>query len=130
MARGVELPEEWVEKGRVFLEEAERNLSLGRYWLTCFEAQQAAELYLEALLVALTGSHPYTHDLVELMEALEAAGVEVPGELRLYGDALSPHYTLARYPGRKPIVYDRGRGERCLEQARVIVGWVERVADP
>ena len=114
----------------MFLEEAERNLSLGRYRLTCFEAQQAAELYLRALLVALTGSHPYTHDLVEPMEALEAAGVEVPGELRLYGDALSPHYTLARYPGRKPIVYDRGRGERCLEQARVIVGWVERIADP
>ena len=64
------------------------------------------------------------------MEALEAAGVMVPQELRVYGDALSPHYTMARYPGRKPIVYDRGRGERCIMQAKRIIEWVEETADP
>ena len=51
--------------------------------------------------MALSGAHPYTHDLVELMDAVEALGISVPEELRLYGDALTPHYTLARYPGRK-----------------------------
>lgn len=128
--KGAPLPGEWVERARVFLGEAERHVSEGHYWLACFEAHQAAELYLKALLVALSGVHPYTHDLVELMDSLEGLGVEVPGDLRLLGDALTPHYTLARYPGRKPVTYNKARGERCVEQARSIVSWVERVADP
>ena len=80
---GRRLPSEWIEKARVFLSEAERHVRTGYYWLACFEAQQAAELYLKALLVALTGTHPYTHDLVELMEVLEELGVSVPSELKL-----------------------------------------------
>ncbi len=127
---GRELPSEWVEKARVFLSEAERHHSMGYHWLACFEAQQAAELYLKALLIALTGTHPYTYDLVELMNILQSLGIEVPEELKIYGDALTPHHTLARYPGRKPLVYNADRGERCLRQARAIVEWVERVADP
>ena len=128
MGRG--LPGEWVEKARVFIAEAERHRRVGYHWLACFEAQQAAELYLKALLVALTGAHPYTHDLVELMEALEQLGVRVPEELKVYGDALTPHYTLARYPGRKPLAYNDARAERCIRQARAIIEWVEGVADP
>jgi HEPN domain-containing protein len=63
---GLEIPTDWVEKAEVFLVNAERHLGEGVYWLACFEAHQASELYLEALIVALTGSHPYTHDLTEL----------------------------------------------------------------
>ena len=123
------LPSEWVEKARVFLSEAERHLEEGHYWLACFEAQQAAEHYLRALLVALSGTHPYTHDLAELMEALGELGVRVPENLKLYGDALTPHYTLARYPGRKPLEYNEPRGRRCLDQAKTIVEWVESIAE-
>jgi len=113
---------------RVFLEDAERHLREGHYWLTCFEAQQAAELYLEALLVALAGTHPFTHDLAELLSALEALGLKPPPELYACADALTPHYTMARYPGRKPVVYNRSLAERCLEYARRIIQWVEKQA--
>jgi HEPN domain-containing protein len=127
---GKELPKEWTEKARVFLEEAERHVRVGYYWLACFEAQQAAELYLKALLVALTGTHPYTHDLVELLKTFEELGIEVSEELKVYGDALTPHYTLARYPGRKPLSYDEERARRCVNQARAFKDWVEKNADP
>lgn len=50
--------------------------------------------------------------------------------MRIYGDVLTPHYTMARYPGRKPFTYDKGRGERCLEGAKKIASWVEKIADP
>ena len=126
----VSLPSEWVEKARVFLNEAERHVREGIYWLACFEAQQAAELYPKALLVGLAGVHPYTHDLAELLSALRDLGLEIPRELVVYADALTPHYTLARYPGRKPLTYDSGRGQRCLEMAKAIVEWVDSVADP
>ncbi len=57
---------------------------MGYHWLACFEAQQAAELYLKALLIALTGTHPYTRDFVELMNILQSLGIEVPEELKIY----------------------------------------------
>jgi len=68
----------------------------GVYWIVCFEAQRAAELYLKALHLALTALHPYTHDLVELLESLKDAGLEPPEELYTYADALTP---TARWPG-------------------------------
>ena len=122
------LPSEWVEKAQVLFLGAERHLREGHYWLACFEAQQAAELYLEALLVSLTGTHPFTHDLVELLEAPRSLGLRVPEELYTYADALTPHYTMARYPGRKPVRYDKGLGERCIKYAERIIEWAEEQA--
>jgi len=57
--KGVKLPVEWVEKAEVFLREARRHLGEGIHWLACFEAHQASELYLKALLVSLTGLHTH-----------------------------------------------------------------------
>ncbi len=122
------LPREWVEKAEVFLRDAERHLEEGHYWLSCFDSQQAAELYLKALLVALTGLHPFTHDLVELLTSLRELGLKVPSELYTYADALTPHYTMSRYPGRKPLRYNKGLAERCLGYARSIIEWVKRQA--
>ena len=124
----LKLPEEWVEKANIFLSDAERHLSEGHYWLTCFEAHQAVELYLKALLTALTGLHTFTHDLVELLDALGSVDITVPQELYIFADALTPHYTMARYPGRKPVKYNRGLGIRCLEYARRIINWVKEEA--
>ena len=124
----VELPREWVEKAEFLLRDAEGHLKEGVYWIVCFEAQQAAELYLKALHLALTALQPYTHDLVELLESLKDAGLEPPEELYTYADALTPHYTMARYPGRKPVRYDRGLSERCLRYARRIIEWVKEEA--
>ena len=122
------LPEDWVEKARVFLADAERHLEEGHYWLTCFNAQQAAELYLKGFITALTSIHPFTHDIVELLESLKNLGLETPTELYTYADALTPHYTMARYPGRKPVRYDEGLARRCLTYATKIIEWVEEQA--
>ncbi|RLF14457.1 MAG: DNA-binding protein, partial [Thermoprotei archaeon] len=54
----MKLPDEWVEKADFLIKDAERHLEEGVYWITCFEAQQAAELYLKALHLALTELHP------------------------------------------------------------------------
>lgn len=89
--------------------------------MACFEAQQAAELYLGALSLALTGLHLYTHDLVELLKSLRELGLNPPDILYVYTDALTPHYTISMYPGRKPLTYDRGLAEKCLSYARRIV---------
>jgi len=121
----LKLPAEWVKKADFLLEDAEKHLSEGVYWIVCFEAQQAAELYLKGFHLALTGLHPYTHDLVELLDSLKDLGIEPPEELYLYADALTPHYTMSRYPGRKPVTYNKGLAERCIKYAKKIVEWVK-----
>ena len=52
----------------------------------------------------------------------------MPPELYAYGDALTPHYTMARYPGKKPFRYTREAGERCIMYAGKIIEWVESQA--
>jgi len=120
----VQLPREWIEKAEFFRREAARYLEEGVYWAVCFASHQAAELYLKALQVAILGVHDFTHDLSRLLHGLEEAGLSVPRELYMVTDALTPHYTLSRYPGRKPVTYDKGLAQRCLEYMERIVGWV------
>ena len=76
----------------------------------------------------VAGVYPFTYDLVVLLDALGELGVEVPAELYTIADALTPHYTMARYPGRKPVEYDKGLGERCVRYAERIAEWVESQA--
>jgi len=127
----VGVPGEWFEKASYFRSSARRRVEEGAYWAACFEAQQSVEVVLMGLQVALLGVHEFTHDLARLLKGLEAAGVGVPGELYVYADALTPHYTMARYPGRKPVVYDESAGRRCIEYAERVWSWVEAlVGDP
>jgi len=65
-------------------------LEEGVYWIACSEAQQAAELYLRGLHVALAGLHPLIHDLVELLDSLGDLDLEPPDDLYVYADALTP----------------------------------------
>jgi len=122
---------EWFERASYFRSSARRRGGEGAYWAACFEAQQHVEVVLQGLQVALLGVHEFTNDLARLLKGLEAAGVGVPGELYVYADALTPHYTMARYPGRKPVVYDESAGRRCVEYAERVWSWVEAlVRDP
>jgi len=128
--RCIKLPREWVEKADVLILDAQRHFNEGIYWLTCFNAHQAVEFYLKSLITALTGSHPYTHDLVELLEVLRVVGLEPPKELFISCELLTPHYTLARYLGKKAYNYTVERGGLCIENANKIIDWVKNIADP
>ncbi|MDK6028730.1 HEPN domain-containing protein [Ignisphaera sp. 4213-co] len=128
--KSLKLLVDWIEKADIFLSDAEKHLAEGHYWLVCFESHQAAELYPKSLIVSATGFHPYTHDLLELVDALKSIGINVEEDIVIASDLLTPHYTLSRYPGRKTIKYNRERAERCLGSAKKVVEWVKRVADP
>ena len=111
---------EWIGKALVFLDEARDDVSRGRYWLACFHAQQYAELLLKAVIIKLTGSYPFTHSLVELLEAIEDLDYRVDENLYIVAEALEKHYTLARYPGTRIVVYDSRVAGRCLTHAERI----------
>ena len=125
----MELSKEWIERANFLMKQAKENLEEGVYWFVCFEVHQAVEFYLKALSLSLVGIHPYTHDLVELLEFLKEAGLDTPEELYPLADALTPHYTLSRYPGRSPITYDREKAERCLAYGEKIISWVREATE-
>jgi len=118
---------EFLEKALVFLDEARDDVERGRYWLACFHAQQFAELALKGVLLKLVGSYPFTHSLVELLEALEALGHRVDEEVYTVAEALEKHYTRARYPGTGLAVYNERTARRCIEHAERIRRLVEEV---
>jgi len=93
--------EEWIAKAEGDFETAKRELAATEnpnYDAVCFHAQQCAEKYLKALLIARRVTPPKIHDLAELHRRLSPVCPEWQwpiDELRL----LSRAAVIARYPG-------------------------------
>jgi HEPN domain-containing protein len=67
----------------------------------CFHAQQSAEKYLKALLLASGQPFPRTHDLGALNELCSAAGILVSVDENDL-DLLTAYAVQVRYPGVDP----------------------------
>jgi HEPN domain-containing protein len=113
----------------VWFQRAESNLEIAR-WAggkrvfledLCFEAQQAAEKALKALLIYLSGDYPRVHAFTLLLERLEQH-VAVPEFIREVVE-LSDYAVQIRYPGDYYPVSDE-EYERALELAERVLRWV------
>ena len=69
MSSGVYHEKLW-RRAKAMLEGAEWRLSRGEYDLACFEAEQAAQLGIKAVLYKFLGSTPRVHEISELLGAL------------------------------------------------------------
>ena len=98
--RSPDNPFEWLRRADSNLARAKADARLPGVCLEdlCFDAQQAAEKAIKALLVRQRVDFPYVHDLGRLLSLLAAAGTAVPDHVR---DAreLTRFATHARYPG-------------------------------
>ncbi len=75
-------PREWLNRALGKLRRA-RDASPGVYLEDlCFDAQQAAEKALKAVLLARNVAFPFTHDLSRLVTLLEADGSGLSDEIR------------------------------------------------
>ncbi len=91
-------PREWLNRARSNLVRAKAE-GKGVYLEDlCFDAQQAAEKAVKALLIKRDVDFPYVHDLAELLTLLEKAGQEVPESIR-QAEGLSKFAVFTRYPG-------------------------------
>lgn len=81
----------------------------------CFHAQQCAEKYLKALLVAQGERFSKVHDLRKLHEECEAAGVLVAVDVNQL-DLLTHYAVQVRYPGEDPTA-DEAREAVKIAQA-------------
>jgi HEPN domain-containing protein len=86
----------------------------------CFEAQQAAEKAIKAVLVARDIEFPFIHNLLPLLKLLEDHGEYIPPQIQ-QADDLTPFAVLTRYPGNDPLT--RSEYEDAVSIAETVVTW-------
>lgn len=90
----------------------------------CFDAQQAVEKAIKAVLVQRSVEFPKSHNVGELLDLVADAGVAVPGDVRL-AKRLTVYAVGARYPRiAEDVTIEEWRGVVALAEA--VLQWAER----
>ena len=118
-------PREWLNRARSNLTRGKIQQSGVYLEDLCYDAQQAAEKAIKALLIHLGVRFPYTHDLTQLLTLVEQAGQSVPDDVKQAG-VLSDYAVAARYPGlTEPVTYEEY--DKAVAIAERTVLWVENI---
>ena len=112
-----------LEQGGHDIDTAAQLLKIKIYYASVFFAEQAAENSIKALHIEKKRRAEFTHDLVELVQGLDA-----PRDVLKAAAELSPDYIISRYPdaanGVPAAMYDEESAVAHLGYARRIIEWV------
>lgn len=116
-------PREWLNRARSNLSRAKSRIPEVYLEDLCFDAQQAAEKAIKALLVKKGVAFPYVHDIAHLLSLVEQTGVQIPDQVRRAED-LTRYAVVTRYPGlAEPVSESHYRD--ALVGAEAVVRWAE-----
>lgn len=116
-------PREWLNRARSNPARAKARLPEAYLEDLCFDAQQAAEKAIKAVLLKKNLPFPYIHDLSELLTLFEQAGVELPDSVKEVG-RLTRFAVVTRYPGiTEPVTEEEYN--RAVTIAETVVKWAE-----
>ena len=114
-------PREWINRAQSNLMIARQQV-MGAYLEDlCFQAQQAAEKAIKAVMIARGIQYPHIHDLGRLLYLLEGQELTIPEEIRLAGD-LTPFAVTTRYPSVADEV-TREDYASAIKIAEAVVNW-------
>ena len=116
-------PREWLNRARSNLARAKAQLPGVYLEDLCFDAQQAVEKAIKALLIKRDVAFSYVHDLARLVTQLEAAGQEIPAVVRR-AENLTRYAAVTRYPGLTEPVTEEHYQE-AVTIAEAVVQWAE-----
>ncbi|MDI6736329.1 MAG: HEPN domain-containing protein [bacterium] len=117
-------PEDWLIHAKSDLTLAKLGLSQDVLWeQICFHAQQAVEKSLKAILLFFKIDFPFTHDLEELLDTFEHAGISIPSEFLEVG-VLTPYAVETRYPGFWGEISEYDVNE-AITFAEMTIQWAE-----
>jgi HEPN domain-containing protein len=116
-------PREWLNRARSNLARAQMKITGVYLEDLCFDAQQAAEKAVKALLIKRGVTFPYVHDLARLVTLLEEAGQQIP-ELVRRAEALTRYAVVTRYPGLAEPVTE-AHYQEAIVLAKAVLEWVE-----
>ncbi len=122
-----------LEAARGWLRYAEGNLARAKQekpevtpWdYMCFDAQQAAEKAVKAILVLREIEFPRTHELGELLALAHQAGEPIPDDL-WEASRLSRYAAHTRYPGGEHLATEDDYWDAVAIAERV-VRWAEGI---
>ncbi len=116
-------PREWLNRARSNLAKAKARI-VDVYWEDlCFDAQQAAEKAIKAVLIHHGVEFPYVHDLNRLLALLEARGLAIPDAVRR-ATRLTRYATITRYPG-VPESVSEAQYQEAVASADAVVHWAQ-----
>ncbi len=117
----------WLKRARSSLERAKMGkVSPGiLYEDLCFDAQQAVEKSLKAILVKLNQSFPKTHSIGILLKLIEEAGVEIPENIN-QAKLLTVYAVDTRYPGDYEPV-NKEEYKEALKIAEDVFKWLDNI---
>ena len=116
-------PREWLNRARSNLVRAKSKLPGVYLEDLCFDAQQAAEKAIKAVMIQRNIEFPYVHDLARLLSLLEEAGENIPEVVRK-AEELTRYALVTRYPGIARPVSEQEYAE-AVEIAERVVQWAE-----
>jgi HEPN domain-containing protein len=116
-------PREWLNRAKSSLRHS-RSKAEGVYLEElCFDAQQAAEKAVKAVLGSRHVRFPHVHDLETLLTVLSENGVDVPDPM-WEARKLTPYAVEARYPSVAKEVTEEQYAE-AVRLAQATVDWAE-----
>ncbi len=111
----------WLEYAEADRYSVRHAMKADDYSDVAFHCQQVAEKLLKAVIVWQTRRRPpHSHNLWRLWRSV--SGVTCPADVREALAALSPHYTLSRYPGMG-AKYDRKTAQRMMKRMERVWQW-------
>ena len=116
-------PREWMNRARSNLARSKSRMPGVYLEDLCFDAQQAAEKAIKAVMIARNIEFPYVHDLAHLLSLIEEGGEAIPAAIR-QADELTRYATIMRYPGGIRPVSD-SEYQEAVAIAEAVVRWAE-----
>jgi HEPN domain-containing protein len=117
-------PREWLNRARSNLVRAQTTLPGVYLDDLCFDAQQAAEKAVKAVLIARGVDFPIIHDLSRLLTLLGQSGETIPPAIADATD-LTRFAVVTRYPSvAEPVTAEEHRRTAAIAEA--VVKWAER----
>ena len=121
--------QEWLKRAKGNMALAKQPKPKEAFWDDlCFDAQQAAEKSIKAVLVHRQIDFPKTHNIRALLELLDPTGSEIPKEI-WQGIDLTNYAVETRYPGPAELV-TRNEYREAVVLARKVVKWAENIILP
>jgi HEPN domain-containing protein len=116
-------PREWLNRARSHLARARTKIPEVYLEDLCFDAQQAAEKAVKAVLIKRGIDFPYVHDLARLLTLLEETGEAIP-ESVAQAEGLTRYAVVNRYPGLTEPVTE-AHYQEAIAIAKAVVEWAE-----